>query len=319
MSTDLKDMKEQVKERYGAIAKNFQDVKEIPLEELSAETETLSAGCCGPDGCCGPLENSAAGGQLYQVADGVSCSPTGTGGEATLAQALYQQDTLADLPDTVTGISLGCGDPTAIANLKPGEVVLDLGSGGGIDCFLAAKKVGPTGFVIGVDMTDSMLKLANKNKVKLGIANVEFRKGEIEDLPVDDNSIDVIISNCVINLSPDKDAVFQEAFRVLKPGARFAVSDMVTEGEFPAQLRQNVNAWAGCITGALDQNDYLDKLRRAGFVDVAVESRKSYGLENLDEMDEESRQALSKNVNWSTVPDDVRLYSARIVALKPQA
>ena len=128
-------------------------------------------------------------------------------------------------------------------------------------------------------MTDNMLELANKNKIKMGVTNVEFRKGEIEDLPVKDNSVDVIISNCVINLSPDKDAVFQEAFRVLKPGARFAVSDMVTEGEFPEQLRQNVNAWASCISGALDQNVYLNKMRQAGFVEVEVESRKSYGLE----------------------------------------
>ena len=168
-------------------------------------------------------------------------------------------------------------------------------------------------------MTDSMLELANKNKIKMGITNVEFRKGEIEDLPVKDNSVDIIISNCVINLSPDKDAVFKEAFRVLKPGARFAVSDMVTQGEFPEQLRANVNAWAGCITGAIDQDDYLEKMRQAGFTDVEVESRKSYGLENLDQLDEDSRKAIEKDVDWSTVPDDVRLYSARIVARKPQA
>jgi SAM-dependent methyltransferase len=253
---------------------------------------------------------------LYQVADGVSCSPTGSGADK-LAEALYSQTDIADLPDTVTGISLGCGDPTAIANLKPGETVLDLGSGGGIDCFIAAKKVGPTGRVIGVDMTDSMLELANKNKAKIGLENVEFRKGEIENLPVDNDTVDVIISNCVINLSPDKDAVFQEAFRVLKPGARFTVSDMVTEGQFPEQLRTNVNAWAGCITGALDQSDYLAKLRQAGFVDVEVESRSSYGLENPDSLDDTSRDALSEGVDWSTVPDDVRLYSARIVAHKP--
>jgi SAM-dependent methyltransferase len=195
--------------------------------------------------------------------------------------------------------------------------VLDLGSGGGIDCFLAAKAVGPSGQVIGVDMTDSMLALANKNKAKLGVTNVDFRKGEIENLPVASDSVDVIISNCVINLSPDKDAVFREAVRVLKSGGRFTVSDMVTEGEFPEPLRQNVNAWAGCISGALDQNDYLAKMRQAGFSQIEVESRKSYGLENLAELDESSREALSKNVDWSTVPEDVRLYSARIVAYKP--
>lgn len=317
MTTSTKDMKEQVKERYGAIAKNFQNIAENSIEELAAGDSLASASCCGPT-CCNPIETTATDGRLYQVADGVSCSPTGSANDATLAQALYGTGTLTDLPETVTGISLGCGDPITLANLKPGETVLDLGSGGGIDCFLAAKAVGPAGRVIGVDMTDSMLQLANKNKAKLGVNNVEFRKGEIENLPVDDNSVDVIISNCVINLSPDKDAVFKEAFRVLKPGARFTVSDMVTEGEFPEQLRNNVNAWAGCISGALDQADYLQKLRKAGFVDVHVESRKSYGLENLDELDADSRDALSKGVDWASVPQNARLYSARIVARKPE-
>jgi ubiquinone/menaquinone biosynthesis C-methylase UbiE len=253
------------------------------------------------------------------VADGVSCCAPGSEAASILAEALYNQADIADLPDSVTGISLGCGDPTAIANLKAGQTVLDLGSGGGIDCFIAAKKVGPTGRVIGVDMTDSMLELANKNKVKLGLTNVEFRKGEIEALPVESNSVDVIISNCVINLSPDKDAVFQEAFRVLKPGGRFSVSDMVTEGQFPPQLRANINAWAGCISGALDQADYLYKMRQVGFMDVAVESRVSYGLEALDSLDEASREALTQEVDWATVPENVRLYSAHIVAYKPQA
>ena len=151
------------------------------------------------------------------------------------------------------------------------------------------------------------------------MTNVEFRKGEIEDLPVESNSVDVIISNCVINLSPDKDAVFREALRVLRPGGRFSVSDMVTEGEFPPQLRANINAWAGCITGALDQADYLQKMRRAGFTEVKVESRVSYGLEALDSLDEASREVVTRDVDWSTVPADVRLYSARIVARKPQA
>ncbi|HEX9921966.1 MAG TPA: arsenite methyltransferase [Anaerolineae bacterium] len=314
MSND-QHMKEKVRERYGAIADRYNDpVAVAPVEVLDSQPEA-EVGCCGTTGCCAPA-STATTGSLYQVADGVSCSPTGSGADK-LAEALYSQTDIADLPDTVTGISLGCGDPTAIANLKPGETVLDLGSGGGIDCFIAAKKVGPTGRVIGVDMTDSMLELANKNKAKIGLENVEFRKGEIENLPVESNTVDVIISNCVINLSPDKDAVFQEAFRVLKPGARFTVSDMLTEGQIPEQLRANVNAWAGCITGALDQNDYLAKLRRAGFVEVEVESRSSYGLENPDSLDETSREALSEGVDWSSVPDDVRLYSARVVAHKP--
>lgn len=295
MTIDLETMKERVKERYGELARQVINPEEATPVKISDGYSLLANSCCDP-GCCDP----------------------GSGVEGSgVAQTHYQNADIADLPDSVTDISLGCGDPTAIANLKPGEVVLDLGSGGGIDCFLAARAVGPGGRVIGVDMTDNMLELANKNKARLGVDNVEFRKGEIEDLPVADNSIDVIISNCVINLSPDKDAVFAEAFRVLKPGARFAVSDMVTEGEYPEQLKQNVNAWAGCISGALDQQVYLEKLRRAGFVEVEVESRKSYGLENLADLDEDSRRAITKDVDWSTVPDNIRLYSARIVARKP--
>lgn len=311
------NIKEQVKKRYTAIAGQYTQPEASAPVEIFDSRPQVEAGCCGP-GCCTPAE-PARQQHLFEVADGVSVAPGGTTTASTLAEALYNQIDIADLPNSVTGISLGCGDPTAIANLKPGQTVLDLGSGGGIDCFIAAKKVGLTGRVIGVDMTDSMLELANKNKAKLGLTNVEFRKGEIEDLPVQSNSVDVIISNCVINLSPDKDAVFREAFRVLKPGGRFTVSDMVTEGHFPEQLRANVNAWAGCITGALDQGVYLQKLRQAGFVDVEVESRISYGLEDLDSLDQISREALTKDVDWSTVPPDVRLYSARIVARKPEA
>ncbi|MCB9076614.1 MAG: arsenite methyltransferase [Anaerolineaceae bacterium] len=302
-------MKQRVRERYGAIADRYNQPDEAAVIELEG---SAAAGCCGPISC-GPTE---AQGDLYQVADGVTCCGSTDASATTVAQALYGQADIADLPDTVTGISLGCGNPMAIANLKPGETVLDLGSGGGIDCFLAAKTVGPTGYVIGVDMTDSMLAVANINKSKLGLTNVEFRKGEIEDLPVGSDTIDVIISNCVINLSPDKDAVFREAFRVLKPGGRFTVSDMVTEGEFPEQLRQNVKAWAGCITGALDQAVYLGKLQAAGFTDIEVESRKSYGLENLDSLDPASQESLTKDIDWATVPDDVRLFSAQIVATK---
>jgi len=299
---DGQTIRTQVRERYAAIADRFNaPAQAVPIDIVDERPATVNQA-----GCCGPTDTAS-----------VSCCSPGTELEATLVETLYNQGDLADLPDSVTGISLGCGDPTAIANLKPGETVLDLGSGGGIDCFLAAKKVGPTGRVIGVDMTDSMLALAHQNKAKLGLTNVEFRKGEIEDLPVESNSVDIIISNCVINLSPDKDAVFREAFRVLKPGGRFSVSDMVTEGEFPRQLRTNINAWAGCITGALDQADYLEKMDRAGFVDVEVESRVSYGLEQLELLDEASQQALTKDVDWATVPANVRLYSARIVARKP--
>ena len=318
MAEEITDLKERVKERYGAIAKQHLAPEATPLIKIEETAALAGGGCCGPIGC-GPISVTTDS-QLYQVADGVSCcAPAGDTTASGLAEALYGQGELADLPESVTGASLGCGNPTAIANLKPGETVLDLGSGGGIDCFLSARAVGPTGHVIGVDMTDSMLELANKNRAKMGITNVEFRKGEIENLPVESGTVDVIISNCVINLSPDKGAVFREAFRVLKPGGRFTVSDMVTEGEFPPQLKANINAWAGCISGALDQADYLAKLQAAGFADILVESRTSYGLENLEGLDEASRAALTQGVDWSTVPNDVRLYSARIVAYKPAA
>ena len=307
MTNQTDTIRKQVRERYGAIADKQIDVATtIPIEITDSRPQAVAS-------CCGPTTT----GQLYQVADGVSCCAPDSDAATTLAEALYGDNALDELPDSVTDISLGCGNPTAIANLQPGETVLDLGSGGGIDCFLAAKVVGPTGHVIGVDMTDSMLAVANENKAKMGVDNVEFRKGEIENLPVDSDSVDIIISNCVINLSPDKDAVFKEAFRVLKPGARFTVSDMVTEGEFPAQLKANIEAWAGCITGALDQEDYLGKMRNAGFVDVQVESRSSYGLENLDALDEANREAIIKNIDPGTIPNDVRLYSAQIVAHKP--
>lgn len=259
-------IKETVKDRYGSLAaRQIEADGVIPLAASS---------CCGDSGCCSSADMS-------------------------IAEELYAQDDLSALPSTVTDIALGCGNPHAIAGLKPGETVLDLGSGGGIDCFIAAKAVGPTGRAIGVDMTDSMLALANKNKAKLGAENVEFRKGEIEALPVESNTVDIIISNCVINLSPDKDAVFREAFRVLKPGGRFAVSDVVTEGEIPPQLRADLNAWAECITGAIDKIEYLGKLRQAGFIDIQIESETPYGVDDA-------------------MPDgEVRVLSANIVAYKP--
>jgi len=177
---------------------------------------------------------------------------------------------LEGLPLDVTALSLGCGDPVTIATLQPGETVLDLGSGGGIDCFLAARRVGETGHVIGVDMTPDMLSKARASKDKLGVQNVEFRLGQIEALPVADNSVDVIMSNCVINLSPDKASVFREAFRVLKPGGRVAISDIVTEGEFSPELRAQTDKWAECVTGAIDVNAYTGVMREAGFSDILV-------------------------------------------------
>ena len=188
---------------------------------------------------------------------------------------LYQIDDVAELPETVT--SYGCGNPTAIAALRPGEVVMDLGSGPGLDCFLAAKQVGETGRVIGLDMTQDMLDLANANRAKLGVQNVEFRKGEMESMPVADATVNVIISNCVINLSPDKDAVFREAFRVLAPGGRFHVSDVVLGRDLTAAEKDDLASWTGCKAGALLESDYLTRLGTAGFTGVRVDSRAKVG------------------------------------------
>ncbi|MSP13128.1 MAG: arsenite methyltransferase [Chloroflexi bacterium] len=213
----------------------------------------LGAGCCGEtESCCAP---------------GSSCSSAG----------LYDAQLLEGLPVDVTGLSLGCGDPVTIAALHPGEVVLDLGSGGGIDCFLAARQVGESGAVIGVDMTPQMLEKANANKAVLGVGNVEFRQGQIEALPVADNTVDVVMSNCVINLSPDKPAVFRETFRVLKPGGRVSISDIVTEGEFTAELRADAARWAECVTGAIDGAVYTGMMQAAGFVDIQVVDKADAG------------------------------------------
>jgi arsenite methyltransferase len=204
----------------------------------------------------------------------VASSCCGSGDAPDGRKVLYQLEDVAELPDSVP--SYGCGNPTAIAGMKAGEVVLDLGSGPGLDCFLSAKQVGETGSVIGLDMTQDMLDLANANRDKLGLKNVEFRKGEMEAMPIDSSSIDVIISNCVINLSPDKDAVFSEAFRVLKPGGRLHVSDVVLNRELTEEERSDLASWAGCRAGALLESDYLERLRAAGFSVARVDSRSQY-------------------------------------------
>ena len=193
---------------------------------------------------------------------------------------LYNADQTGELPETAVLASLGCGNPTALAELKPGETVLDLGSGGGIDVLLSARRVGPTGKAYGLDMTDEMLALANENSRKAGAENVEFLKGEIENIPLPDNSVDVIISNCVINLSADKDRVLREAFRVLKPGGRFAVSDVVTRGEIPEDIRKSVLLWVGCVAGALEENEYRSKLAAAGFENIGIEPTRIYRSED---------------------------------------
>ncbi len=261
-------IKEAVRQTYGDIARCF--VEEPVLSNglspsKSAVEGPAQASCCGPNqptNCCGPNQPTNCCGPSEAVADSTST-----------AVRLYSAGELADLPDSVTGIALGCGNPTAITELRPGEAVLDLGSGGGIDCFLAARKVGPEGRVIGLDMTPDMIKLARRNAKKIGATNVEFRYGEMEDIPLPDDSVDVIISNCVINLSPDKSAVFGEAYRVLRPGGRMSVSDIVIHGELPQSIRDRLDAWASCIAGALDESDYLSKIRAVGFEEVKVLSR----------------------------------------------
>ncbi|HET8824382.1 MAG TPA: arsenite methyltransferase [Terriglobales bacterium] len=233
------------------------NVKEVVKEKYGQAALRVYKG---GSGCCGA---SAAN---------KSCDP--------ITSNLYDSIQTGEVPAEAVLASLGCGNPTALAQLNPGETVLDLGSGGGIDVLLSAKRVGPTGKAYGLDMTDQMLALANENKRKAGAENVEFLKGEIESIPLPDNSVDVIISNCVINLSADKDRVLREAFRVLKPGGRFAVSDIVTRGELREDIRRNALLWAGCVAGALDENDYCAKLAAAGFEQITIEPTRVYSLED---------------------------------------
>src|SRR5216117_1754939 len=209
-----------------------------------------------------------------------SCGPSGACGCDPISDNLYDVTEKSGLPEGAVLASLGCGNPTALADLHEGEVVLDLGSGGGIDVLLSAKRVGPTGKAYGLDMTDGMLALARENQRKAGATNVEFLKGTIESIPLPDNSVDVIISNCVINLSSDKDAVLREAFRVLKPGGRFAVSDVVVRGDVPADLGRNMELWVGCIAGALEEKEYAAKLKAAGFADVDVDAWRVYNVDD---------------------------------------
>jgi ubiquinone/menaquinone biosynthesis C-methylase UbiE len=230
------DIRAAVREHYGKAAADFKP--------------NASTSCCGP------------------AASTSSCCSKDV--EEMTASKLYPITELDALPEEVTGLSMGCGDPITLASLQPGQTVVDLGSGGGIDCFMAAKKVGETGHVIGVDMTAEMLEKARANQTRMGFKNVEFRLGEIEHLPVADNSVDVIISNCVVNLSPDKPQVFREAFRVLKSGGRIAISDIVTDGPLPQQVKDSLSAWAGCVAGALDVKDYLASLKEAGFTNIKL-------------------------------------------------
>ncbi len=234
------ELKEQVREKYG---------------EAALRVKTGGSSCCGAsaalDGCCDPITSN-----------------------------LYSATEAGELPQEAVLASLGCGNPTALAHLNPGETVLDLGSGGGIDVLLSARRVGPAGKAYGLDMTDEMLTLARENQRNAGVENVEFLRGEIEHIPLPDNSVDVIISNCVINLSANKGQVLKEAFRVLKPGGRFAVSDVVTRGEMPAEIRERVLLWVGCIAGALEENEYRAKLTAAGFESIGLEPTRIYRVED---------------------------------------
>jgi arsenite methyltransferase len=227
---------------------------------------------------------------------------------------LYATGEVAELPSEAVLASMGCGNPTALAELKPGETVLDLGSGGGIDVLLSARRVGPTGKAYGLDMTDEMLALARENQRKAGVANAEFLKGEIESIPLPDNTVDVIVSNCVINLSADKDRVLREAFRVLRPGGRFAVSDIVTRGEIPAEIRRNIELWAGCLAGALEESDYRAKLAAAGFVEIDIEPTRIYQASQAREF------LTGKGVDVDAIASlvDGRFMSGFIRARKPR-
>jgi len=263
-----KPLKEEIRAHYGARAK-----------------AASSGSCCGSSAsaCCGDASGDPITGKLYLT------------------------DEIADLPDAAVAASLGCGNPTALAELKPGEVVLDLGSGGGIDVLLSAKRVGPTGKAYGLDMTDEMLALARENQRQANATNVEFLKGDIEAIPLPDATLDVIISNCVINLSTDKPKVFAEAFRTLRPGGRLAVSDVVFQGDpdlIPAPLRQMVNAWAGCVAGALSESEYIGGLKAAGFTDVSIQVTRHYS--------DEVFQSLG-----ITPPAGVKLLSGFVRARKP--
>jgi SAM-dependent methyltransferase len=270
---------------------NQKNITEIVREKYGQAALRVHAG---GSSCCGATASS-----------GLGCDP--------ITSNLYDAAQTGQLPEEAVLASLGCGNPTALAQLNPGETVLDLGSGGGIDVLLSAQRVGPAGKAYGLDMTDEMLTLANENKRKAGAKNVEFLKGEIERIPLPDNSVDVIISNCVINLSADKDRVLREAFRVLKPGGRLAISDVVTRGEMNAEIRKSVLLWVGCVAGALEENEYRTKLAMAGFEQISIESTRIYRVED-------ARDFLSSSgVDVDAIAPEVdgKFMSAFVRAVKP--
>lgn len=266
--------------------------------------------CCGDgSGCCG-----SPNAVTIDLLDSTLAPPsTVTAGTASL---LYTPEETAGLPDTVTAIALGCGNPTAIASLQPGQTVLDLGSGGGIDCFLAARRVGSAGRVIGLDMTTDMIRLARRNAQKLGLTNVEFQWGEIEEIPLAGETVDVILSNCVINLSPDKPQVFREAYRVLRPGGTLAVSDMVFEVEIPDDLRTNLDSWAGCVAGAWLEADYLEAIAAAGFHDVEVVSRDYLPIEETLSTEDIDTLSAHLPIEMQDLPLERLMASIKVRAVK---
>jgi arsenite methyltransferase len=275
MNMSTPDIKEVVKEKYG---------------QAALRVTTGGSSCCGAsaalDGCADPITSN-----------------------------LYDTTQAGEIPEKALKASLGCGNPTALAQLNAGETVLDLGSGGGIDVLLSAKRVGPAGKAYGLDMTDEMIALARENQKKSGVENVEFLKGEIENIPLPDNSVDVVISNCVINLSSDKDRVLKEAFRVLKPGGRFAVSDVVVRGDVPAEIRQSMLLWVGCIAGALKDSEYTSKLAAAGFENIDIEPTRIYEIED-------ARAFLSREgIDVDAIASQVQgqFMSAFVRATKPSA
>jgi len=267
------------------------DIKEVVKEKYGQAALRVSSG---GSSCCGATASSGCGDPI--------------------TSNLYNSSQAQQIPEEALLASLGCGNPTALAKLNPGEIVLDLGSGGGIDVLLSAKRVGPTGKAYGLDMTDEMLALAKENKRRAGVENVEFLKGEIENIPLPDNSVDVVISNCVINLSADKDRVLREALRVLKPGGRLAVSDVVTRGEMLPEIRQSVLLWVGCVAGALEENEYRSKLAAAGFEKIEIEPTRIYRVED-------AREFLSgQNIDVDAIAPQVdgKFMSAFVRAVKPR-
>jgi arsenite methyltransferase len=279
-ANEVLDLKNSVKEKYGQAA-------------LRVSEGNTAASCCGSSGCCGATT---------ETWDPITSN-------------LYEEGQTAGIPAEALLASLGCGNPTALAELKEGETVLDLGSGGGIDVLLSARRVGPTGKAYGLDMTDEMLALANENKRKAGAENVEFLKGDIEAIPLPDNSVDVIISNCVINLAADKKPVIDEAFRVLKPGGRFAVSDVIVRGEVPAEVKRNMELWVGCVAGALEEKEYGRLLEEAGFESIDIEPTRIYRTEDA------SAFLAGSGLDSMTLSSEIdgRFMSAFVRASKPGA